>query len=66
MYILMIIISEIISIRARRGHASSMRPGGGLQQQAPAWTAARVVIELCHLYPCPCPSQSVEQICITK
>ena len=22
--------------------------------------------ELCHLYPCPCPSQFVEQICTTK
>ena len=22
--------------------------------------------ELCHLYPCPCPSQFVEQVCITK
>ena len=22
-------------------------------------------IELCHLYPCPCPSQFVEQCCIT-
>ena len=25
-----------------------------------------VVLELCHLYPCPCPSQLVEQICTTQ
>ena len=24
------------------------------------------IIELCYLYPCPCPSKFVEQICITK
>ena len=24
------------------------------------------VIELCHLYPCPCPSQFVEPVCMTK
>ena len=24
------------------------------------------ITELCHLYPCPCPSQFVEQNCITK
>ena len=25
-----------------------------------------LLFELCHLYPCPCPSQFVEQICTTK
>ena len=25
-----------------------------------------VITELCHLYPCPCPSQFAEQICVTK
>ena len=24
------------------------------------------IVELCHLYPCPCPRQFVEQICITN